>query len=180
MASMSLKKCNFSFFKNYFCRPGTTPSNRQKKKLGVDYFTSEESFRKHLCAYGVNCNVTKLSDDEQDTVKRWVRLAIVDLDNGSETLQYSKLPSQWSAIQLLCKMGLSHEKSRLESWFVFPLKGQTRREGINAFREEGTNPEMFNRLARFGVDGLDKSLISKEELLGLQLYLTEPANLDTL
>lgn len=162
-----LRRCGFKINSGKYYRVGVD-SKKSGNILGRDFFDTAESFRSHLCAYGLDCSDSKLSDEEKEELTRWVRFAIVDVGSGEDIAEMSsKLQSPWAVIKKLKAIGLRTAKDAVgETVYVLP-------NGLS-FKDEGVYAELFRRLARFGLQGFDTTALPKDEILDIQLYLTEP------
>lgn len=141
-------------------------------------FESVEKFRKHLCAYGLNCSSGSLSEESKENLSLWVRGAIVDATENGKVPETYLLPDRpFNAITLLVKMGMVHEKNSLGANYILPgVEKENRMVGVNTFPHDGKRMEdrLFQRLARFGIGSeFDRSQLEPQELLGLQMFLTE-------
>lgn len=179
-----LIKCGFLFRQNTYCRPGMDPRRNPLARKGEDYFDNEHDFRKHVCAYGLNCSSLKLTKDEETLVTQWVRYAIVDFAADATCIPQHELLSVSRAEKLLLDVGVLDVKyiNGIDDAYVYPgTSKDSYTFGMNAFIKGGNNTEMFMNLARFGIpDGCDFSKVSRADFLSLQLHLTEPGTIDTL
>jgi hypothetical protein len=165
------------FRRNLYCRPGMDPSKNKKAKICCDYFESEKEFRDDLCAYGVDCDTTKWSEDEKALVEKWVRYAIVRSEELKDLMPESSPMSSGQAFKLLSSVGFNFNKVLMYN----TLPGVDRvsiAPGMNAF---ATEKELLNFLARFGLPcNCEWNKIGVEDRLRLELFLTEPGELETL
>ena len=178
-----MDRFGFSFANNKYCLPGkeNRPGKDSTAVEGVNYFGALADLRKHLCAYGLpEIKPNKgLQGEDIFHIDRWVRYAhVIGLQEGqivnpADIREHNGL-SAWT---LLAKLGLRYSGGT----YVIPTQDPTK----PAFRFE-RQPDYLRHLARFGVprvEGYPKSEkheLSKEDRLGLDLFLATSDEVDTL
>lgn len=169
-----LVKMGFSFSHRKYCRP-------DGEEVGRDVFHSLADFHAHLCCHGVNGNVEKATEAEQELVERWVRYAIVKSAPSSGSIPALALLDSSTVRKLLNRLGFTHVS--LNDSYALP--GVERREcilGENCFTYDGhDDASMQVYLARHGLpEYCDFAAISKQDRLRLELYFAGTNKVDTL
>jgi hypothetical protein len=174
----SLKKGGYVFRDGIYCRPGMDPTQNTKAQLGEGYFEDEQSFRKHLCAYGVDGDREKWT--EADLIQKWVRYTVIKSVSGDGgKLEYEPFDGSRAINILLNRLGFRIRRS-LEDVIVLPgvSKGQEI-VGLNCF--DAGQDGIWSYLARFGLpDNCYNFGVSDRDMLSLELYISGNAEIDTL
>ena len=144
-------------------------------------FTSVESLQAHLCEQGVplppgtDTAESIMTDKEEMVLKCWVRYNIaVPLLHGKTVLPGCKIPDKREAEYILQKMGLT----QLGGFYKIPDGWIPQKDSLC---QSWSHVE--NMLTKFGIpDNVvhDENVSTKEEKIGLMLYLTENVNVQTL
>jgi hypothetical protein len=176
----SLKKGGYVFRDGIYCRPGMDPTKNTKAQLGEGYFEDEQSFRKHLCAYGVDGDRGKWTKDDATLIKDWVRYTVVKSVSGEGgKVEYEPLDGARATNFLLRRLGFRIQKG-LQDVIVLPdvPKGEEVVD-VNCFvyGQHG----IWSHLARSGLpEKCYLSGVSDRDMLSLELYVSSNAEINTL
>jgi hypothetical protein len=172
----SLEKGGYIFRDGIYCRPGMDPEKNKMAQLAEDWFQGEQTFREHLCAYGVDGDRNTWTDEDEVLIKNWVRYTVVKSINGEGVIPDFDELSGGKAGSLLRKIGMTHGTLKNGDNGIF-LPGVTKSEGVlgvNCFPTrlfEG-QPGIWAYLARFGLpDNCRFTEVSEKDVLNLELYV---------
>jgi len=165
-----MKQFGFSFFGGKYCFPGK--ENRPRKDSsavqGVNYFSTIEELRKHLCAYGLPEVTGRLEEDEMKALGLWVRFAnVVGLGDAPKIdpkdVEDVNGREAWS---MLSKLGLKYGGG------VYSVPNSD--PSMVPFRFE-RQQDYIVHLARFGIPRIDgirqNEVLSRDDRLRLDLYI---------
>jgi hypothetical protein len=179
----SLKKGGYVFRDGIYCRPGMDPTKNTKAQLGEGYFEDEQSFRKHLCAFGVDGDRGKWTEDDEILIREWVRYTVVKSVSGEGgKVEYELLDGTRATNLLLNRLGFRklNGLNRLNDVIVLPdvpKGGEV--VGVNCF-VDGQHG-IWSHLARSGLpENCYLSGVSDRDMLSLELYVSSNAKIDTL
>jgi hypothetical protein len=175
-----LRTAGFVFRRNLYCRPGMDPKKNSSAVLGRDYFTTEKSFRKNLCAYGVE-DCEKWRADTCQAVVTWIRYSIARSLDSKTHIPILPNISGIKAWSLLGKLGFRHRYTNLLSIYRFPgvEEGEDGILGKTKFIDE--EREFYTRLSRFGLpDACSYDQITENERIRLESFLAEKGRILTL
>jgi hypothetical protein len=102
-----LSQAGFVFRKSLYCRPGMDPDKNGKAIEGVDYFTTQQAFRGHLCAHGMD-DFYQWSKTARSKVDQWVRYHILDIPDTMKTIPVYKELQLMGVTKALKSMGFTH------------------------------------------------------------------------
>ena len=176
-----LKKGGYTFTLNSrYCRP---VDDIESAVEGRHYFSREDLFRQHLCAYGVTCRCGSTDDeetacdcwdtDEKWLIKEWVRYSVIG--EAPRTSTEVVLIEQRDALNLLYRVGFKYSKPF--GGYAFP--GVTKPEdGVTGFLVE---KDLWNHLCRHGFpDNCDFEGMPADERLSLELFVASNKGVSTL
>jgi hypothetical protein len=182
----SLEKGGYIFRDGIYCRPGMDPEKNKMAQLAEDWFQGEQTFREHLCAYGVDGDRNTWTDEDEVLIKNWVRYTVVKSINGEGVIPDFDELSGGKAGSLLRKIGIKCGALKNgENGILLP--GVTKREevlGVNCFQTDQQyegQPGIWAYLARFGLpDNCRFTEVSEKDVLNLELYVCSQENIETL
>jgi hypothetical protein len=177
----SLMKGGYVFRDGIYCRPGMDPTKNKEAQVGEGFFKDEQSFRNHLCAYGVDGDRDNWTEDDENQIKDWVRYTVVKSINGEGgKLEYEQL-NGLRARTLLRPLGFRYRTLKsVQDVIVLPgvSKGQEI-VGVNCFGKG--QDEIWSHLARSGLpDNCYVAGVSDRDMLNLELYVSSNAEIETL
>ena len=142
-----LTRAGFIFRKNLYCHPGMDPIKNSVAVEGRDYFTNEESFRRDLCAYGLD-ESDKWTEDEREKIETWVRYTIFGFPDSESIMPIYKEVSPSQVWKLFEKIGFKHDWKHTELW-SFPTFNDGR-DGVLGMTSFSNEYDLWTRIARFG------------------------------
>ena len=165
-----LKRGGFIFRRGLYALPGMDPEKNPSAQADVDFFASEEDFRRNLCNYGVP-DSPKWTDDARELIGRWVRYYIFGSVWSRSTIPFLDEISPCHATKLLLRIGFQHHFGLGDEWYFPGVKeGSIPRElGVNQFSEDH---DMLKRVIRFGFpDNCRWDEIAEAERIQLIVHL---------
>jgi hypothetical protein len=179
----SLERGGYVFRDGVYCRPGMDPAKNENALLGEGYFEDEQSFRKHLCAFGVDGDRDKWTEEDESLIQEWVRYAVVKRINEDGVIpEYDQWSGSTASNFLLKRLGFRRlEKNRgLRVVYVLPeVPKGAESVDVNCF--EDSQDGIWSHLARFGLpDNCHLSGVSDREILNLELYICSNKEVETL
>jgi hypothetical protein len=178
----SLEMGGYVFRDGVYCRPGMDPTKNQKAQVGEGYFEDEQSFRKYLCAYGVDGERNKWTEEDASLIQKWVRYTVVKSINGEGGIPENE---PWTGNRassfLFYKLGFKACTLKgLHDVIVLPgvAKGKEI-VGLNCFK--GGQDGIWSHLARSGLPEICyRSRASDRDMLNLELYVCCNDKIETL
>ena len=172
-----LKKQNYVFRDDLYCRPGMDPKKNHMAMLGTDYFKDEQLFRENLCAFGVD---GKFPRRAEGLIRKWVRHSIAKSIYGKDELPDHEPLSGNGAIRLLRRIGFKFFTTLTSGYALPGVAANELVNGQNHFEERGQRG-LWVYLARFGLpSSCALSELTAKELCSLELYLCEHDEIETL
>lgn len=175
-----LRKAGYRCTGNKYCNPFVSKPTLPKYVEGRDYFSDISAFRKHLCAYGVDCAGTeKWSDDDKKQIESWVRYSIVVALRGMTEFKKCTPLDFGDVHRMLLKLGFKY----INPYYFEPGCKAKQVDGLylnGGWKKDGEDG-LWARIARFGLSSsCDFSTLSADERMKLELYLCDCPFIDTL
>jgi hypothetical protein len=162
---------SFTYHSTKYCLPGkeNRPGKDSTAEEGLNYFSSLDDLRKHLCAYGLPEVKKHLPEEDVRDLSRWVRYAnVMGLSDGAlinpkdigEPINFMKA---WNMLQ---KLGMKYTNG-----YMYPTSDPSK---IAKFERA---QDFTVHLARFGiphVDGIQPSkVLSDGDRFKLDLFIAD-------
>lgn len=169
------EQLQYTFDDNLYCRPFGDPRKYNNVEENVDYFKTEDSFKKFLCSHGVEyVGALPWEDNDEREIKVtiWVRSAVIkSIENDSEIPEL--ILGKSKGLRLLKALGIKYKHGILKEGYQLPgcAKGDT------TLYEE---TELWDFLARHGLpEGCKFEKIDDRQRLALELFLATDAKRDS-
>lgn len=166
------ERFSFTYHSSKYCLPGkeNRPGKDSTAEDGLNYFSSLDNLRKHLCAYGLPEVKKHLTEEDVRDLSRWVRYAnVLGLSDGAlinpkdigEPINFMKA---WNMLQ---KLGMKYTNG-----YIYPTSDPSK------IPLKFERPQDFTvHLARFGiphVDGIQPSkVLSEGDRFKLDLFIAD-------
>jgi hypothetical protein len=177
----SLKKGDYVFRDGVYCRPGMDPTKNKEAQVGEGYFKDEQAFRKYLCAYGVDGERNKWTEEDASLIQKWVRYTVVKSVSGEGGIPDNEPLAGAKATSFLKMLGFRFCTVKgVQDVYALPgvLKGEEI-VGVNCF-VDGQHG-IWSHLARFGLpENCYLHGFSDMDMLNLELYICCNDKIETL
>jgi hypothetical protein len=173
-----LETAGFVFRENLYCRPGMDPKRNSSAVLGQDYFTTEQDFRKNLCAYGLE-DCKKWAEDVCLNVSLWIRYSIAESLRSETEILDSPIITGYRAWRLLEQLGFRHVWALLGSDYYYP--GVKEKDSVLGTTKFDHEMKFYVYLTRFGLPATCRfDRISSKDRTKLERFLAEKGFVNTL